>query len=183
MRAKPQCVYVLPLVGVKRGSGLMWSKTNGLRAQTTTSPVVSEVWNIRVFTRTQKRRKKNPPTSCRVYCVLATLRSQVVRVEPVLPWPCVAGTCYWWPFLCGWVLGELVSWDIKLGYIDLIQIHEHKLRCWLVWLTRVNIRGLLTWWISKKWKYYFWHMFNESSELSLYFLLLALFHPVLAAEM
>lgn len=69
MTAKPQCLSFLWLV--LRGSGLMRSETNGLRAQTTTSPVgcECEVCNTRVFART--RRKKPPTSRRRVCCVLA----------------------------------------------------------------------------------------------------------------
>lgn len=41
----------------------MRSETNGLRAQTTTSPLGCEVCNIQVF---YQKEKKNPPTIRRV---------------------------------------------------------------------------------------------------------------------
>ncbi len=91
----------------------MRSETNGLRAQTTTSPLGCEICNTRAFISTQRKKKKN---THKLPCLLFVgLRSPVVRVEPVLPWPCGAGARYCWRFLCGWVLGELVSRDMKLG--------------------------------------------------------------------
>lgn len=47
-------------------------------------------------------------SSPRLPCVSS---SPVVRAEPVLPWPFGVGTQFFWWFLCGWLLGVLVSYD------------------------------------------------------------------------
>lgn len=48
----------------------MRSETNGLRAQTTTSPLGCEICNTRAFIRTQRKKKKHPPVFVFAICRL-----------------------------------------------------------------------------------------------------------------
>lgn len=81
----------------------MRSETNGLRAQTTTSPLSCKAGYavVEVFS----GKKKNAPSSR----VCSLFKELIIRVEPVLSWLGGAGTKCWWPFLCGCVLGKPVS--------------------------------------------------------------------------
>ena len=65
-----------------------------------------------------QREKKHPQVVLAVCCPPLTEPVTVDRVEPVLPWQCGAGARYWWPSLCGWVLGVqlLVSFDVILCF-------------------------------------------------------------------
>lgn len=99
---------------VLKGSGLMRSETNGLRAQTTTSPLA-----VRYATRKSSPEIHSEHKSLLFAprcCLLATELAQKPIIHYLEPWPRGAGAHYWQRFLCGcvWVL---VSCGIKEGRI------------------------------------------------------------------
>lgn len=104
--------------GVKRGSGLMRSETNGLRAQTTTSPLGCVRYAILESSPEHTERKKKHAQQSRVCCSLK-------EHSLLSPWPCRGGARCWWGSLCGCVLGELVSESdkkLKLDKVDAVML-------------------------------------------------------------